>query len=114
MSKTPRPPATVKEILADFTTAVKAGLGNKTAGKAAKDFWINKATPNIQQQVNNNVDWEAAKKRALPTAKKMGKVAAVLAGERKVIPLWAAEAASVAVKNDPKCPNNPGRGGFCP
>jgi len=106
-------PATVPEILAECTKAVIRGLGRKKAGTDARKFWIDRATPNIQQQVNSNVNWQLAKKRVLPTAVKMGKIAAVLAGERKVIPLWAAEAAAAAAKKDPKCPPV-GGGGFCP
>lgn len=107
-------PATVESVLAECTKAVKSGLGKKTAGAEARKFWINRSRPNIKRQLDAGVDWNLAKKRVLPTAKKMGKVAAVLAGERKVVPLWAAEAAAVAVKNDPKCPGGPGSGGFCP
>jgi hypothetical protein len=42
----------------------------------------------------------------------MGKLAAVMAGDLRVIPPWAAEGASLAIRKDRKCP--PGRGGFCP
>ena len=106
--------ATVESVLAECTKAIKSGLGTKTAGADARKFWLARFTPNIKTQLGLGVDWNQAKKRVLPTAKKMGKVAAVLAGERKVIPLWAAEAAAVAVRNDPKCPGQPGSGGFCP
>ena len=105
---------TVESVLEECTRAVKTGLGQKKAGSAAANFWITRATPKIKFQLDSGVNWNHAKKRVLPTAKKMGKVAAVLAGDRKVIPLWAAEAAAVAVKNDPKCPGGPGSGGFCP
>ena len=105
---------TVDSVLEECTKAVKKGLGQKKAGSAAANFWIARSRPKIKSQLDSGVNWNRAKKRALPTAKKMGKVAAVLAGDRKVIPLWAAEAAAAAVKNDPKCPGGPGSGGFCP
>ena len=112
MSKVPKP--TVESVLAECTRAVKKGLGRKKAGYDAAQYWITRSTPKIRKQLKQGVNWELAKKRVLPTATKMGKVAAVLAGDRNVIPLWAAEAAAVAVKNDPKCPDGGGRGGFCP
>lgn len=104
-----------EDVLDECIDAVQEGLGRKRAGAAAKSYWIKKATPNIKKQLTK-LKWEQAKKRVLPTATKMGGVAAVLTGELAVVPLWAAEAAAVAVRNDPKCPRSPGkgRGGFCP
>ena len=103
-----------EEVLEECIAAVKRGLGRKRAGAQAKEFWITRATPNIKRQLKR-VKWEQAKKRALPTAAKMGGVAAVLTGKLEIVPLWAAKAAAQAVKKDPKCPNpGPGRGGFCP
>jgi hypothetical protein len=103
-----------EEVLDECITAVKRGLGRKRAGTQAKEFWITSATPKIKRQLKS-VKWEQAKKRALPTATKMGAVAAALTGKFEVVPLWAAKAAAKAVKQDPKCPNpGPGRGGFCP
>jgi len=125
MAKSTKSPASVEEILEECTKAVTRGLGRKRAGRDAANFWINGSRPKIEEQVRNNVDWEKAKKRVLPTAVKMGKVAAALTGEFAVVPLWAATAATEAVKKDPKCPQEPGGagrarargivlGGFCP
>ncbi len=113
MAKT-KPPATVEQILEECTTAVIKGLGRKRAGRKAAEFWISRARPNIEAQVKMGTNWNLAKKRVLPTAVKMGRVAAVLTGDFKVVPVWAAEAAAVAVKRDPKCPGGSGSGGFCP
>jgi hypothetical protein len=104
----------VRRILRECSAKVRQGAGTKSVGQKARKYWTVRGLRNIRKQVNNNVDWEQAKKRVLPTAKKMGKVAAALTGEFHVIPLWAAKAAAVAVKTDPKCPGGPGRGGFCP
>jgi hypothetical protein len=103
----------VKRILKESTSAVMAGVGTKKVGEKARKFWLTRGLKNIKIQVEAGVDWDKARKRVLPTAKKMGRVASVLTGEFRIIPPWAAEAASVAVKFDPKCPNV-GRGGFCP
>jgi hypothetical protein len=107
----------VRLILRECTEKVRQGVGTKSVGQKARKYWTKGGLRSIRKQVNNNVDWEKAKIRVLPTAKKMGKVAAALTGDKfKVIPLWAAKAASEAVKHDPKCPPDPGhgRGGFCP
>ena len=99
----------MNKVLDECIDAVQKGLGRKRAGAQAKAHWIGKATPNIKKQLKK-VKWEQAKKRVLPTATKMGGVAAVLTGKLAVVPLWAAEAAARAVKNDPKCPRPPGKG----
>ena len=105
---------TVTAVIRECTRAVKKGLGKNRAGKDAAKFWTTRARKNIARQLKNGVDWNQAKKRALPTAVKMGRVAAVLTGRLQIVPLWAAEAASAAVKRDPKCPPSVGQGGFCP
>jgi hypothetical protein len=107
----------VKRILRECSEKVAQGARPKTVGEQARKYWTTRGLRSIRKQVNNNVDWEKAKIRVLPTAKKMGKVAAALTGEKlRIIPLWAAKAASEAVKHDPKCPptSGAGRGGFCP
>lgn len=103
----------VKRILDECTAAILAGVGTKTVGAKARSHWLKGGLKNIKIQVAAKVDWDKARKRVLPTAKKMGRVAAALTGDLRIIPLWAAEAAAVAVKRDPKCPGS-GRGGFCP
>lgn len=111
--KKPKKP-TVKSVLAECKKAVKKGLGKKRAGNDAEKFWTKGGRKSIARQLKNGVDWHQAKKRVLPTATKMGRVAAVLTGRLNIVPLWAAEAASAAVKRDPKCPPSVGQGGFCP
>ena len=104
---------TVKSIQAECAVQIRKGLGKRmSVGKKAKNFWTNRSRPKIAAQLAAGVDWNVAKKRVLPTSKKMGKVAAALAFPRKVVPLWAAEASAAAVKQDPHCPA--GGGGFCP
>jgi len=124
MAKSTKLPATVEEILEECTKAVTRGLGRKRAGRDATSFWINGSRAKIEAQVKKGTNWELARKRVLPTAVKMGKVAAALTGEFEVVPLWAAKAAAEAVKDDPKCQDPGGagrarapegeRGGFCP
>lgn len=107
----------VQRILKECTAAVLTGVGTKTVGEKARTHWKTRGLRSIRKQVEKNVDWELAKKRVLPTATKMGKVAAALTGDKlRVIPIWAAKAAAIAVRKDPKCPPNAGvaRGGFCP
>jgi hypothetical protein len=107
----------VKQIFKECSAKVLQGVGSKTVGKKAKTYWTVNGLKSIRKQVNDGVDWDQAKKRVLPTAVKMGKVAAALTGPKlQIIPPWAAKAASEAVKHDPKCPPTPGvgRGGFCP
>ena len=107
----------VKQIFEECKKKILDGVGSKTVGNAAKKYWTKNGLKSIRKQVNDGVDWDQAKKRVLPTAKKMGKVAAALTGDvLQIIPPWAAKAASEAVKKDPKCPPTPGvgRGGFCP
>lgn len=106
----------VRRILRECSAKVRQGVGSKSVGKKARNYWTKRGLRSIRKQVNANVNWDLAKKRVLPTATKMGKVAAALTGSLRIIPLWAAKAASEAVKHDPKCPptGGPGRGGFCP
>jgi hypothetical protein len=112
MTKTEQRKELVRQILKECSTAVEDGVGNKTVGAAARRFWVTRGTRSIARQVKRGTNWNQAKKRVLPSAKKMGKLAAVLAGDLKVIPPWAAEGAAAAIRHDRKCP--PGRGGFCP
>ena len=108
----------VEQILEECTKAVKKGLGQKRAGREATEFWTTRTRERIEEQVKKGTNWDKARTRVLPTAVKMGKVAAALTGEFEVVPLWAAKAATEAVKDDPKCQKDPGGagvlGGFCP
>ena len=107
----------MRRILRECSEQIRLGIGTKSVGKKARRYWTVGGLRSIRKQVNSNVDWEKAKLRVLPTARKMGKVAAALTGPKfRIIPPWAAKAASEAVKHDPKCPPTPGqgRGGFCP
>ena len=112
LSKKEQKKLLIKQILEECSKAVEDGIGSKTVGGAAKKFWITRGLRRITTQVNKGTNWNQAKKRVLPSAKKMGKLAAVMAGDLKIIPPWAAEGASAAIRHDRKCP--PGRGGFCP
>jgi hypothetical protein len=107
----------VRKIFRECSAKVRQGVGSKSVGKKARSYWTKRGLKSIRKQVNAGVDWDQAKKRVLPTATKMGKVAAALTGPTlNIIPLWAAKAASEAVKHDPKCPpvTGLGLGGFCP
>ena len=112
MTKTEERKALIRQILEECSKAVEEGLGSKKVGAGARKFWITRGTISIARQVRGGTNWNKAKIRVLPSAKKMGKLAAVMAGDLKVIPPWAAEGASAAIRHDRKCP--PGRGGFCP
>jgi hypothetical protein len=111
MAKKVAEPPTVESILKECAKEVKKGLGRMRLGKDARAFWVETYTATIQQQLDNGGDWTKDRVRVLPVSKKLGKVAAALTSG-KVVPKWAAEAAAVAVKSDPKCPSV-GEGGYC-
>jgi hypothetical protein len=105
-------PPTVDSILEECAKKVKSGLGKKRMSRAAHDFWEAEYRVSIATQLGTpGADWLKDRKRVLPVAKKLGKVAAALS-TKKIVLLWAAEAASVAVKRDPGCPGA-GSGGYC-
>jgi hypothetical protein len=111
MAKKKNPP-TVESIMAECEKEIRRGLGKKRVGKDARTFWDTKYRASITTQLSTpGSNWLRDRKRVLPVSRKLGKIAAVLA-HGNVIPLWAAEAASVAVKSDPKCPGV-GAGGYC-
>jgi hypothetical protein len=107
-----KPAPTVESILKECIKEVKKGLGAKRASAKARKYWIDNSRLSIAAQLTRGGDWNADKKNVLPTAKKMGKVAAALA-TGKIVLLWAAEAAAEAVQADPRCPGGPGGGGYC-
>jgi hypothetical protein len=110
--KKPAPAPTVASILAECQKQVKSGLGKKRMSLKAREFWTDEYTQSITKQLGApGSDWLKDRKRVLPVAKKLGKVAAALATGQIVL-LWAAEAASVAVQSDPGCPGV-GAGGYC-
>jgi hypothetical protein len=109
--KTPVPP-TVDSILAECIKEVKKGLGKKRPSPEARKYWIDNCTVSIANQLSKGGDWNSDKKNVLPTAKKMGKVAAALA-TGKIVLFWAAVAAAEAVQQDPRCPGGPGSGAYC-
>ena len=111
MSKKPPPPS-VESIMKECEKEVKKGLGKKRMGKDARAFWTDAYKSTIAKRLREGGNWQRDRVRVLPVSKKLGKVAAALA-TGDVIPRWAAEAASVAVKADPKCPTGPGEGGYC-
>lgn len=111
--KKPAPVPTVESILAECEKQVKSGLGKKRLSKKAREFWTDQYTKSIYKQLASPTsNWASDRKHVLPVAKKLGKVAAALA-TGKIVLLWAAEAASVAVKSDPGCPISVGAGGYC-
>lgn len=105
------PVPTVDSILNECIREVKKGLGVKRASAQARQYWTDNSRLSIAAQLSGGGDWNADKKNVLPTARKMGKVAAALA-TGKIVLLWAAEAAHEAVQADPRCPAV-GGGGYC-
>ena len=113
MAKKPAEKPTVASVMKECLKEVKKGLGAKKLGSQARQFWQETYEETIGKQLEQpGADWNKDKIRVLPISKKLGKVAAALT-TGKVVPKWAAEAASVAVKADPKCPTPPGAGGYC-
>ena len=113
MSKTPPAKPTVESIMKECEKEVKRGLGTKSLGKEARKFWVTSYTNSIAERLQQkDADWNKDRIRVLPVSRKLGKVAAALTSG-KVVPKWAAEAAAVAIKADPKCPSGPRRGGYC-
>lgn len=115
MSKTPASkkttaPPTVDSILKECTKEVKKGLGKKRASAKARKYWVDNSRVSIAAALAAGGVWDKDKKNVLPTANKMGRVAAALSNGNIVL-LWAAEAAAVAVQSDPRCPV--GSGGYC-
>ena len=110
--KKPAPAPTVASVLAECQKKVKSGLGKKRMSLKTREFWTDEYTKSITKQLGAaGSNWLVDRKRVLPVAKKLGKVAAALA-TGNIILLWAAEAASAAVKKDPGCPGA-GAGGYC-
>jgi hypothetical protein len=103
-------PPTVESILKECGKEVRKGLGKKRLSKAARAYWVAKYTASIGTALKGG-NWESDRKRVLPVARKLGKVANALSTGGIVL-LWAAEAASVAIKSDPGCPGV-GAGGYC-
>ena len=112
MAKKPPAKPTVESILKECAKEVKRGLGRKGLGKEARKFWTETYTETIGKALEDGGDWTRDRVRVLPVSRKLGKVAAALT-TGKIVPKWAAEAAAVAVKADPKCPTDPGAGGYC-
>lgn len=104
-------PPTVDSILKECEGQVKSGLGRKRMSKQARQHWEVEYRASIAKALKGGGNWLSDRKRVLPVAKKLGKVAAALS-TGKIVLLWAAEAASVAVQNDPGCPGA-GAGGYC-
>ena len=105
-------PATVESIIAECKVQVDKGLGTKRLSPEARAYWQDIYNKSVAKQLAKGDTWEADKVRVLPVAKKLGKVAAVLANGQIVL-LWAAEAAAEAVRKDPTCPTPGGAGGYC-
>jgi hypothetical protein len=104
-------PPTVESIMKECGKEVRKGLGGKRLSKAARQFWVDTYMKSIAKALQNGGDWYKDRKRVLPVSRKLGKVANALTTGGIVL-LWAAEAASVAVRADPGCPAV-GAGGYC-
>jgi hypothetical protein len=111
VAKKTKTPPTVDSILEECTVQVRRGLGKKRVSKQARAYWIDNGRRSIKAALDGGADWNKDRKNVLPTARKLGKVAAVLANGGIVLK-WAAEAAAEAVQNDPRCPGV-GSGGYC-
>ena len=111
MAKKKKNPPTVEDVMNECRQKVKQGLGGKKLTKAASDYWETNHYTAIKKMIDGGANWDTDKKNVLPVAKKLGKVAKALTDKGKVL-LWAAEAAHVAVKADPRCPPI-GAGGYC-
>ena len=64
----------VKQILRECSEKV-AQRPPQDGRREGQSYWTTRGLRSIRKQVKRNVDWEKAKLRVLPTAKKMGKVA---------------------------------------
>ena len=105
-------PATVASIIKECRAQVMKGLGKKRLSLAALKYWRDGYKVRVGEKLLKSPgEWEKDRRRVLPVAKKLGKVAAALSTGNIVL-LWAAEAAAIAVKSDPGCPAI-GSGGYC-
>lgn len=102
---------TVKSILKEMTKEVKKGVGKKRFSKDARSYLIRNAKRSINIQLGKGDTWNKDKKNTLPVARKLGKIAAILANGQ-IILKWAAVAAAEAAQQDPRCPGV-ARGGYC-
>lgn len=102
----------VEAILEECIAEVRKGLGRKRPSQDARAYWIDNSRASIATQLKRGGNWKQDRRNVLPTARKMGKVAAALA-TGKIVLLWAAEAAAEAVQRDPRCPGGTGAGGYC-
>ncbi len=104
-------PMTVAAIMKECGNEVRKGLGRKRVSKEAHKYWRATYKVTIQKRLEAGGNWEKDRRRVLPVSRKLGKVAAALSTGTIVL-MWAAEAASVAVRADPGCPGI-GAGGYC-
>ena len=102
---------TVKSVLKEMTAEVKKGIGTKRFSKDARGYLIRNAKRTIKIQLDKGDTWDEDKENTLPVARKLGKIAAILANGQ-IILKWAAIAAAEAVQEDPRCPGV-ARGGYC-
>ena len=103
---------TVDSILAECREAVAKGLGKKRLSRKASDYWETEHRSAIERELERGGDWHRDRKKALPVARKLGKVAAALT-DRTIVLFWAAKAAHMAVRADTQCSRNGMRGGYC-
>jgi hypothetical protein len=105
--------ATATSILAECKAAVEKGLGKKRLSAAAEKNWRTSYKRMISKEIKRRPgEWPNDRRNVLRVAKKLGKVAAALS-DGKIVLMWAAEAAAIAVRADVGCPVSGGGGGYC-
>jgi hypothetical protein len=107
-------PPTVDEVLADLHSHMDQGLGGNQLSEKKLAEWRKLHRESIEKHLKKTgTDWHGEKMRVRRIAWKLGRVAAVLADKENPVPDWAADAARLAVKNDPACSGPKIKGGYC-
>ena len=102
---------TAKSVLKELAIEVQKGAGKKRFNPKARAFLIRNAKRAVTIQLGKGDTWDKDKKNTLPVARKLGKIAAILANGQIILE-WAARAAAEAAQQDPRCPGV-ARGGYC-
>ena len=106
------PGSPVDNILAECTTHVQIGLGNKTLSAGAKAQLDGYYGPKIQNRLNNGGVWNNEKAKPLVVAEHLGQICAILS-TGNTISVAVAMAAANAVRSDETCPAGMGAGQWC-
>jgi hypothetical protein len=107
-------PPTVDEVLIELCSHMDQGLGGNRLSDTKLAEWMAKHRAAIEKHLKkDDTDWHAEKMRVRRVAWKLGRVAAALADKQTPVPDWAADAARIAVKNDPACGGPRIMGGYC-